>query len=169
MLKAWRPYLAIILGLLLLFVYTQFKQKKYEAKTEPLFEVSMDDVKMVTIERGDQQITLLKNDLAWAFSAPDTGKPATDKINSFIKDVIQGQRENSVSDDTVKFAKYGIAKAMAYIVTIKGEEGILAKGYIGQGMVDAQADFIRYEGSSKIYPIRGQITYMLGLSSTWWR
>jgi len=165
----WIPYLAILGLLILWFVYSQFRSKQYEVMIEPLFDFPPKSVTEFTITQDTVSVRLIRADSLWFFAAPDTGLPALYKIEQFVKDVLQGEREGYVTEDTSRYDVYGISKTKAIRLQLKGDSDVLTTILVGRSTSDFNQEFVKYSGDPKVYPSRQKILNKLGVTASWWR
>ncbi len=165
----WIPYLGVLALLLLWFVYSQFREQRYEVKIEPLFDFPYAKLAAFSITQDSATVTLLKADSVWVFAAPDTGSPAAYKIEQFLKDVVRGEREGHVTDDTSRYEQYGVSADKGIRVELRDATALLARVYVGRSVSDFNQEFVRYEGDPRVYLSRQRIVGKLGATATWWR
>lgn len=165
----WLPYLGVLVLLLLWFVYSLFREKQYEVDIEPLFDFAYEKLSAFSITRDSSTVTLLKADSVWVFASPDTGSPAAYKVEQFLKDVVRGEREGYVSDDTSRYDQYGVSDTKAMQIELRDAASVLERAYVGRSTSDFNQEFIRYEGDSRVYPSRQKLLNKLGATADWWR
>lgn len=167
--RPYAPYLGILGILLILLVYTQYRQRKVEVSIDPVFDFKPEKVTAFTVTKENQSVVIVRADSAWAFAAPDTGRPEKFRMDQFVKEVLGAQHEGPVVRDTVLFEKYGLTASKATVLEVRGEGGVLSRIYIGQTASDATSEYLRYEDDDRIYPVRGRLSYRLSATASWWR
>ncbi len=167
--KMWVPYIGILSVLLILLVYSQYRQRRYEVRIEPVFAFKPDDVTSFTIWKDNLSVTIAKQDSVWIFAAPDTGQPAKYKIEAFFKDVVKGEREGFISDDTSTYSKYGVSDAKAVRVDLRNGDETHSSVFLGQSVSDYNQEYIRYSNNPKVYPARQSMINKLSGAASWWR
>lgn len=165
----WLPYLIVFGILILLLVYTQFREQQYQAVIEPIFKFKPDEVTGFSISKDNVSVTIVKKDTAWVFAEPDTGQPAKYKIEQFFKDVLKGEREGSVTDDTSRYAKLGVHETSATKLVIRHEQKELAIVFAGRSQTDYNQEYLRYADDLRVYPARQKLVNKLGAVAIWWR
>jgi hypothetical protein len=167
--KGWIPYVGILSVLIILLIYSQFRQKKYEVSIEPIFKFKTEDVASFTVYKDVLSVTIARQDSSWKFAAPDTGKPSSYKIDEFLKDVVKGQREGFITADTSTYAKYGVDGGQATKVELRSTDNVLAVIFVGQSPSDYAQEYFRYSNDQRVYPARQKMTVRLGAVASWWR
>lgn len=167
--KAWVPYMGVLSLLIILFIYTQYRESQHQVDIKPIFDFNTDKITSFTITKDNASVTLIKNDTSWVFPAPDTGRAQDYKIKDFIKEVLKGEREAVVTDDTSKYEKYGVTEAKATKLTVMKDETTLATILVGRSSTDYNQEFIRYENDPRVYPARQRMLNRMGASVSWWR
>ena len=165
----WLPYLIILAVLVILLVFTQWKESGYEVTIERIFDVKAESVTSFTVSKDQSVVTLTHVDTLWVFTPPDTGSASMFKMKEFIKDVLNGEREGAISADTSKYEKYGLSTGKAVKLTVKKEDKTVATIYVGRSVTDYQLEYIRYEDDPNIYPSRQKMLSKMGASANWWR
>ncbi|MBX7151316.1 DUF4340 domain-containing protein [bacterium] len=165
----WFPYLAVFGILILLLVYTQFREQKYQAIIKPIFKFKPEEVTGFSISKDNVSVSIVKKDTAWFFAEPDTGQPAKYKIDQFLKEVLRGEREGAVTDDTSRYAKLGVQETFATRVIIRNEHEDLATIFVGRSQSDYNQEYIRYSDDPNVYPSRQKMVNKLGAVASWWR
>ena len=165
----WLPYLTIAGVLVLLWGYTQWRDRKYEVQIKPMFSFKPEAVTCIKIAKENVSVTMIKKDTLWTFAQPDTGMPEKYKIDEFFKDVLKGEREGTITDDTAHYSKYGISDGESTQVVLTGDEGFLEKIYIGRSESDYTQEYLRYENDPNVYPARQRLINRLGAVASWWR
>lgn len=168
-LKGWIPYLVILATLILLLIYSQARQRSFEVTIEPLFEVEASQLSSIQITKDTLSVELVRLDSQWVFAAPDTGRPSTYRVNDFLKQVLKGQREDDISKDTTQYRKYGLTADAATKVLLKDRSGLSVTAYFGRSPADYSAEFVRYDGDYRVYPLRQKALNYLGATASWWR
>ncbi len=165
----WLPYLIILAVLVILLVFTQWKESGYEVQIRKISDVKAESVTSFTVSKDQSTVTLEHVDTLWVFSPPDTGSASQYKIREFIKDVLNGEREGAVTDDTSKYEKYGLTQAKTVkLVLMQGDKTVLTL-YAGRSVTDYQLEYIRYEDDPNVYPVRQKVLSRMGASANWWR
>ncbi len=165
----WIPYLIILAVLVILLVFTQWKESGYEVTIKRIVDVKSESVTAFTVAKDQSIVTLEHVDTLWVFTPPDTGSASMFKIKEFIKEVLNGEREGAVTDDTSKYEKFGVTESKATKLVIKQEDKVVVTIYIGRSVTDYQQEYIRYENDPNVYPARQKMLSKMGASAGWWR
>lgn len=168
-LKPYVPYIGILLVLGILLMYSQMRQRKYEAKIEKVFDFAATEVTEFTVSKDDVKVTIAKGDSSWFFAAPDTGTADDYRVKQFIREVLGATREDAVSEDTIKYNEYGVTESSAVKIELRANGKQLSKVYLGQSKKDVSQEYVRYAGDDRVYPLRGRVISSLSAAASWWR
>mgnify|MGYP000873641742 CR=1 FL=1 len=168
-LKPYAPYIGIILVLGILLMYSQMRQRKYEAKIDKVFEFESTEVTEFTVSKDDVKVTVAKGDSSWFFVAPDTGRADDYRIKQFIREVLGATREGSISQDTIQYTQYGVTEGTAVVLEVRANGKTLSKVYLGQDKKDYTQEYVRYAGDDHVYSLRGRVIGNLSAAASWWR
>jgi heme/copper-type cytochrome/quinol oxidase subunit 2 len=82
----WIKYIILLVVAIVLLGVNVMKNKKYQQKNESIFNISIEDVTEISIQRDTLNVTLVKKDTNWVFTYPDTGEVNQLKVDSFLKE-----------------------------------------------------------------------------------
>ncbi len=68
----WLPYVIILGVLVILLVFTQWKESGYEVTIKRIVSAKAEDITSFTISNEQSTITLEHVDTLWVFTPPDT-------------------------------------------------------------------------------------------------
>jgi hypothetical protein len=165
----WLPYIVIFVILLILLVFTQWKESGYEVTIKRIVDVKPESITSFTVFKDQSMVTLDHVDTLWVFTPPDSGSASMFKIKEFIREVLNGEREGAVTDDTSKYEKFGLTENKAIKLVIRQDDKVVVTIYTGRSVADYQQEYIRYENDPNVYPARQKMLSKMGASASWWR
>lgn len=167
-LKGWKPYVILLGVLVLLLIYTQWKESRYQPTVEPIFRAKASSIVSFTIARGMSEFTIVKLDSSWVFESPDTGVVDTLKVRQFLESVMTAKREDYVTEDTSKHVTYDVAGDRAVKLSVRHESGEETV-YLGRSRSDYNREYIRFPDDPRVYLIHDDILRMVGATISYWR
>ncbi|HDR04211.1 MAG TPA: hypothetical protein ENN84_03055 [Candidatus Marinimicrobia bacterium] len=165
----WTAYIIILLVLALLLVYVQIKDKRYEHAVSPIFNVLPEDITTVTIQKGGNEVSLLRGDSLWTFLEPDTGFVKEYKINNFMDYVIKGKKGTVLTENPERYSHFNVDDSSATRLELKQGEQVLEVLLIGRSSAGFSSDNIRIPGDPRVWQSQEKLLNRLSEKASWWR
>ena len=167
-LKGWKPYVVLLGVLILLLIYTQWKESRYQPTEEPIFKAKPASIVSFTIARDMSVFTIARQDSSWIFKGPDTGVVDTMKVRQFLESVMTAKREDYVTEDTSKHLNYDVAGSRAVKLIVRHEHGEETV-YLGRSRSDYSREYIRFQDDPRVYLMHDGILGLVGATISYWR
>ena len=150
----WLRYVVILLtGLIILWVI-QNREKRFEAKTIPVFDFNVEDIHGFTLTRGIEKVTLGLDDSVWVFIEPDSGWVDQEKVERFLNVITRMNRGEFLSSNPDFYSQYNITEQRAFrLVLTDKDSDVLGDVYVGISNTSPLRDNLRYAHDPNVYQV----------------
>lgn len=158
---------ANILILLFLFISKdpfRLREKSYD-KASAFFPISENDITKISLERkglSDVKYELIKTPSEWSINLKGKEyRGETDKINSFVKAVLNTKKFTVVTSSPDKAKDFGFNEDEIKIEVFAGSD---SKGHISLGSLNSESigTHIKWNDSKEIYLVEGNLKSLMG-------
>ncbi len=162
----------IILGIIALIVETPFKEPKKKGGIEDLLftGINREEVSRIEITKGTENVILEKRDGNWIISSLKDFPADKKYIDVMIKKVKDMKKDDIVSNNPEKRARFQVDKENGIEIKIYGNEGKnIAHFFVGKVSDGTGSTYIRKKGSNKVVSVSGYLgsIFYKGDSKSW--
>lgn len=115
--------LAIALALAAYIAFTNPGTQTADISKGSIFQVNVDTVQEVSIERGGSQVTVRKgDDNKWAIVAPQSLETSQEAVSSLVEAIARAEFQREIEDNPSDLEVFGLQSPLAHI-EVKGNNG----------------------------------------------
>ncbi|MBN2789961.1 MAG: DUF4340 domain-containing protein [Candidatus Delongbacteria bacterium] len=163
-----KTYIIIFLVLAAFLIFVSLRNKKFEQTSEPVFKVNQVNLTSFTLSKGDDSVTLLKDDSLWVFQEPDTGMVDQNKIKTLLENTLKIQRTGFITDKPEKYSQFNVdSNAVKFELFVSGQK--VEELLIGRSKSSWSTNYIKYPVDPKIYISQESILNRVQEKADFWR
>lgn len=165
--RNWRSYWLALVILAALLLYVQLRDQRHERSLERVF--SIQSPSLIRIAQGSVAVELVRSDTTWTFRLPDTGLVDPHRIIQFKRYVLPANTEGHVTEDSTKYAQYGLNVSRATTIEIGDSTGSMETVLVGRSSLDFSREYVLRPGDPRVYLLHEPILGYAGRAASWWR
>ena len=161
---------AAIFGVVvILYFISQSGQKKYQAQSNNVFSILMEEVYRFDVQKDSLYITLQRKDTTWQITGNDSLLIQTNRINDIENNVLTVKRESVVSKKPSKWQSFDVDDSLGTKITFYGfNDEVLGEAIFGRSKSDWQRSYVRLIGENNVYMTNENVINRLQARPTFW-
>ena len=161
---------AAIFGVVvILYFISQSGQKKYQAQSNNVFSILMEEVYRFDVQKDSLYITLQRKDTTWQITGNDSLLIQTNRINDIENNVLTVKRESVVSNNPSKWNSFNVDDSLGTKVTFYDfNEEVIGEAIFGRSKSDWQRSYVRLIGEDNVYMTNENVINRLQARPTFW-
>ena len=161
---------AAIFGVVvILYFISQSGQKKYQAQSNNVFSILMEEVYRFDVQKDSLYITLQRKDTTWQITGNDSLLIQTNRINDIENNVLTVKRESVVSKKPSKWQSFDGDDSLGTKITFYGfNDEVLGEAIFGRSKSDWQRSYVRLIGENNVYMTNENVINRLQARPTFW-
>ena len=161
---------AAIFGVVvILYFISQSGQKKYQAQSNNVFSILMEEVYRFDVQKDSLYITLQRKDTTWQITGNDSLLIQTNRINDIENNVLTVKRESVVSKKPSKWQSFDVDDSLGTKITFYGfNDEVLGEAIFGRSKSDWQRSYVRLIGENNVYMTNENAINRLQTRPTFW-
>ena len=161
---------AAIFGVVvILYFISQSGQKKYQAQSNNVFSILMEEVYRFDVQKDSLYITLQRKDTTWQIIGNDSLLIQTNRINDIENNVLTVKRESVVSKKPSKWQSFDVDDSLGTKITFYGfNDEVLGEAIFGRSKSDWQRSYVRLIGENNVYMTNENVINRLQARPTFW-
>jgi hypothetical protein len=133
-------------------------------KGKPLGSFNYDAVNGIVIKKGQDQVTLLRDQGTWKVNGKNASAGVVKALLESFKAL---EFSDVVSKNPANFASYGVDDASGYLVALKEGNNELSM-YVGNAAGIQQTFYIRKNGQDSVYVAKGTVPQQVTTTESSW-
>ena len=161
---------AAIFGVVvILYFISQSGQKKYQAQSNNVFSILMEEVYRFDVQKDSLYITLQRKDTTWQITGNDSLLIQTNRINDVENKILNIKRESIVSKKPSKLKSFNVDDSLGTKITFYGfNDKVLGEAIFGRSKSDWQRSYVRLIGENNVYMTNENVINRLQARPTFW-
>ena len=161
---------AAIFGVVvILYFISQSGQKKYQAQSNNVFSILMEEVYRFDVQKDSLYITLQRKDTTWQITGNDSLLIQTNRINDIENNILTVKRESVVSNNPSKWNSFNVDDSLGTKVTFYDfNEEVIGEAIFGRSKSDWQRSYVRLIGEDNVYMTNENAINRLQTRPTFW-
>ena len=161
---------AAIFGVVvILYFISQSGQKKYQAQSNNVFSIVMEEVYRFDVQKDSLYIGLQRKDTTWQITGNDSLLIQENRINDVENSVLTIKRESVVSKKPIKWKSFNVDDSLGTKITFYGfSDEVLGEAIFGMSKSDWQRSYVRLIGEDKVYMTNENVINKLQTRPTFW-
>jgi len=161
---------AAIFGVVVIFYFiSQSGQKKYQAKSNDVFSIVMEEVYRFKVEKDSLFIYLQRQDTTWQIMGHDSLLIQTNRINDIENNILSVKRESVVSNNQSKWSSFNVDDSLGTKVTFYSfNDEVIGEAIFGRSKSDWQRSYVRLIGEDNVYMTNENVINRLQTRPTFW-
>lgn len=165
----WMRYAVILLTAIIVLLIVRNREKQFESREYPVFNVEKEAISAFNIAKGDQSVEIVLRDTLWTFQEPDTGDVDQDKVDRFLETVTTMTRGNYIASKPENYPAFQLDEESAIRLILYENDEIAGELFAGAASNSTVKDNIRYPGEPYIYQVDVKLTRQMRPQADFWR
>ena len=161
---------ATIFGVVvILYFISQSGQKKYQAQSNNVFSIVMEEVYRFDVQKDSLYIGLQRKDTTWQITGNDSLLIQENRINDVENSVLTIKRGSVVSKKPIKWKSFNVDDSLGTKITFYGfSDEVLGEAIFGRSKSDWQRSYVRLIGEDNVYMTNENVINRLQTRPTFW-
>ena len=158
--------LIILLGALAI---NSNQQKRYNAKSDLIFDINRDDVFAFEISKSNESLKLNYDGESWSIENHDSLTVKTNTIGSFFNVILTLKKTSLVSKNPDNWDKFMVGDSTGtHLKFIDYNSETLAKIVVGRSNAEWSTSNVRIANDPEVYHTSENISWQINPSPTYW-
>ena len=159
----------VLVFLIAIYAINSTQQKKYNAKSDLIFDIDRDDVFALEISTASEYLKLKYDGETWSIDAHDSLTVKTNTIGSFFNTMISLKKTSLVSKNPENWDKFMVGDSTGtHLKFIDYNNETLSKIVVGRSNAEWSTSNIRIGDSPEVYHTSENVSWQINLSPTYW-
>ena len=159
----------VLVFLIAIYAINSTQQKKYNAKSDLIFDIDRDDVFALEISTASEYLKLKYDGETWSIDAHDSLTVKTNTIGSFFNTMISLKKTSLVSKNPENWDKFMVGDSTGtHLKFIDYNNEMLSKIVVGRSNAEWSTSNIRIGDSPEVYHTSENVSWQINPSPSYW-
>ncbi|MCF7884896.1 MAG: DUF4340 domain-containing protein [Candidatus Marinimicrobia bacterium] len=165
----WMKYILILVVALILLLISILKNRRYQQKTELVFDLNKKDINGITIMSNKDTVSFSQlNDSTWTPVEPDTGDINENKVNQLISGLLELEQTGIATEKPDNHETYNVGENATFVQLKKGEN-VLKSFYLGRSTSSWSQGYLRFKDENKVYRTNQNLSHVASPDPNSWQ